>query len=153
MTDIFVIKEDRIAEFVKRSIIPLIGKYSIFAFYGQLGSGKTTIIKNILRQCGVKDLVTSPTFGYVNSYYGKNSIKFNHFDLYRIGSLGEFIDFGFDEYLYADGNINLIEWPEVIEGIIVSDSFKLHVCKIQISYDSQEDIFCDKRLVKISFLD
>lgn len=109
--------------------------YRIFAFVGPLGVGKTTLIKEILRQQGVVETVDSPTFGYVRSYIGKYQQRFNHFDLYRIESIEGFQALGFDEYLYAQNEYCFIEWPEVIYPLLERDSIKNHVCFVQLEYD------------------
>jgi tRNA threonylcarbamoyladenosine biosynthesis protein TsaE len=133
---------DQIDQVAREQIIPLMGKYSIFTFTGPLGAGKTTMIKSILRQAGVPGPVTSPTFGYVNSYHTISGVSpdcsFNHFDLYRISTVDEFINLGFDEYLAAKNSINFIEWPSVIESLISNPELKPKVCDIKIDYISDD---------------
>tara|TARA_Y100000589_G_scaffold246893_1_gene234728 strand:+ start:42618 stop:43055 length:438 start_codon:yes stop_codon:yes gene_type:complete len=86
-------------------------------FYGEMGAGKTTLIKNFCVKAGVFDNVTSPTFSLVNEYLTKNDETIYHFDFYRIEDEEEAIHIGFDEYLYS-GNICLIEWPEKIPNLL-----------------------------------
>lgn len=91
---------------------------SIFTFSGTIGSGKTTLVKGILQECGVTQEVTSPTFTYVQSYavtmHG-HTYFFHHFDLYRLETLRDFFAAGFDEYLYQPDSWSFIEWPELLE--------------------------------------
>lgn len=87
--------------------------YNIWTLKGNLGTGKTTLIKAITRAIGIKDEVQSPTFSYVNIY----DEKIYHFDCYRLKNLEEALDFGMEEYLDS-GNLCLIEWPEVIEPLL-----------------------------------
>jgi tRNA threonylcarbamoyladenosine biosynthesis protein TsaE len=90
---------------------------SIVTFFGELGAGKTTCIKGIATALtGMpEEAINSPTFGYMHIYPGR--IPVYHFDLYRLNNSGEFIDMGFDEYLYADG-VCCIEWSERIADIL-----------------------------------
>jgi tRNA threonylcarbamoyladenosine biosynthesis protein TsaE len=125
---------NQLDQVVKNQILPLLGQRTIFTFTGPLGAGKTTIIKEILRQSGVTQEITSPTFGYINSYQAKDGITFNHFDLYRIAAVDEFIAAGFDEYLHEPNNISFIEWPQVIEELLRVPDLKSRVCHIKMSY-------------------
>ena len=100
---------------------------NIFAFYGQMGAGKTTFIKAICKALGVEDDVNSPTFTIVNEYRSAKGFPVYHFDFYRINNIGEAFDIGTDEYFGGDG-ICLIEWPEKISEILPDDCFKVYVC-------------------------
>lgn len=99
---------------------------NIFAFYGQMGAGKTTFIKAICRALGVEDDVNSPTFTIVNEYRSGKGFPVYHFDFYRINNISEAYDIGTDEYFGGDG-ICLIEWPEKISGILPDEYFKVFV--------------------------
>lgn len=85
----------------------------ILFFKGPMGVGKTTLIKAVVKQLGSNDEVSSPTFSIVNEYSSVDNSIF-HFDLYRLKSFDEALDFGIDEYLYS-GNWCLVEWPELIQ--------------------------------------
>lgn len=85
-------------------------------FYGDMGVGKTTLIKEIVRQLGFLDNISSPTFSIVNEYPLKDDTIY-HFDLYRLNDEKEALDFGIEEYFYTN-NWKLIEWPEKIKKIL-----------------------------------
>ena len=89
-----------------------------FAFYGEMGSGKTTLIKAICAELGVKDVVNSPTYGLVNEYKTGNGSKIYHFDFYRLNSIEEALDIGVEEYLNST-NYCLMEWPERIAALLL----------------------------------
>jgi tRNA threonylcarbamoyladenosine biosynthesis protein TsaE len=120
---------------IVKHIIPLLKRYKIFAIYGPLGVGKTTLIKLLFKHCGITQIVTSPTFNYFNCYKGKGEVTFYHFDLYKIQSQDEFIAYGFDELLYKNKSYVFIEWPEVIESLLENKEIKSEVCKIFLEYD------------------
>ncbi|MFA9290530.1 MAG: tRNA (adenosine(37)-N6)-threonylcarbamoyltransferase complex ATPase subunit type 1 TsaE [Solirubrobacteraceae bacterium] len=88
-------------------------KYKIICLNGELGSGKTTLVKNILTNFEVLNQVSSPTYSIVNEYTNKNDEKIYHFDFYRIHSIEEAFDIGFEEYLEANCYC-FIEWPNLI---------------------------------------
>ena len=90
-------------------------------FYGDMGVGKTTLIKEIVKQLGVLDIASSPTFSLVNEYESKLGEKIYHFDFYRIESEEEAFDFGIEEYLY-NNNWCFIEWPEKVENLLPLNS-------------------------------
>lgn len=97
----------------------------IFLFYGDMGAGKTTFIKAICMELGVKEMANSPTFSIVNEYVGANSLIY-HFDFYRIKNEYEAIDLGFEDYVYS-GNYCFIEWPEKIAGLLPHDAVEIHL--------------------------
>ena len=94
------------------------GNCRIFAFSGPLGAGKTTIIRSLLRKAGVYEPITSPTFTYVNHYRNEKGQKFYHFDLYRMESVADFLDAGFEEYFFEPNSWCFIEWPEIIYSLL-----------------------------------
>ena len=91
-----------------------------YAFYGEMGIGKTTLIKALSLRLGVTEMVTSPTFSIINEYSIRNNDKIYHFDFYRIENEREAFDIGFEEYLYS-GSYCFIEWPEKISNLLTED--------------------------------
>ena len=110
---------------VAKSILDACKNRKIFAIFGDLGAGKTTLVKSICALLGVTDNVKSPTFSIVNEYSGANT-KIFHFDFYRIKSLEEAYDLGYEEYFYT-GAYCFIEWPEKIEGIVPPEAVKISI--------------------------
>jgi tRNA threonylcarbamoyladenosine biosynthesis protein TsaE len=98
------------------SILKHAGTNRILLFYGDMGAGKTTLIKTLCEQLGVTDSVTSPTFSIVNEYAGTARPVY-HFDFYRLKNQTEALDMGYEEYFYS-GNYCFIEWPEKIADLI-----------------------------------
>jgi tRNA threonylcarbamoyladenosine biosynthesis protein TsaE len=88
-----------------------------FAFHGAMGSGKTTLIKVICKLLGATDSVTSPTFSLVNEYITPAGDTLYHFDLYRINTMEELFDLGYEEYFFGDSHI-FIEWAEKAESLL-----------------------------------
>ena len=101
------------------------GESRVFAFYGKMGSGKTTFIKALCEELGVNDVITSPTFAIVNDYTA-NEESIYHFDFYRIKKLEEVYDMGFEEYFYS-GNYCFIEWPELVEPLLPDDTLRVSI--------------------------
>lgn len=89
-------------------------------FHAGMGVGKTTLIKALAKQLGVKDMTSSPTFSLVNEYETADGEILYHFDLYRLNTEEEAYDMGLDEYFYS-GNLCLIEWPEKTPNLIPLD--------------------------------
>ena len=114
---------------VAQQLIVLRQTCAIFTLTGSLGAGKTTLVREMLRLCGVEGSITSPTFTYVNLYANKQEQTFYHFDCYRITELDQFIQAGFDEYLYLPDSWCFIEWPEMIMPLLTNKA-----CHISIDY-------------------
>ncbi len=108
-----------------REFIQHIGEHRVFAFYGEMGAGKTTFIKAICEELGVEDVITSPTFAIVNEYTSSDGPIY-HFDFYRIKKLEEVYDMGFEDYFYS-GALCFIEWPELIEDVLPEDAVKVQI--------------------------
>jgi tRNA threonylcarbamoyladenosine biosynthesis protein TsaE len=98
-------------------------------FYGTMGVGKTTLIKELSKQLGVTDVINSPTFSLVNEYEIIKD-KIYHFDFYRIKSEEEALDIGIEDYFFS-GHWNLIEWPENISNLLPPNSTKIEMNKNQ----------------------
>lgn len=109
-----------------REFVKLLDKGRIFAFYGKMGSGKTTFIKSICEELGVEDTINSPTFAIVNEYEDRERNTIFHFDFYRIKSIEEVYNMGYEEYFYADA-VCFMEWPELIEELLPEETVKVFV--------------------------
>ena len=108
-----------------RAFIDAIGDHKVFAFYGSMGAGKTTFVKAICEELGVKDVITSPTFAIINEYSSREGVIY-HFDFYRIKKLEEVYDMGYEDYFYS-GALCFIEWPELIEEVLPEDAVKVSI--------------------------
>ena len=108
-----------------REFVAQIGTHRVFAFYGNMGAGKTTFIKAICNELGVRDDVNSPTFAIVNEY-ASNMGPVYHFDFYRIKNTSEVLDLGFEDYAYS-GNLCLMEWPELIEDLLPEETISVKI--------------------------
>jgi len=98
----------------------------VFAFYGQMGAGKTTFIKEICRQLGAIEIVQSPSFAIINEYTTLSGGSLYHFDFYRIKKSEEAYDIGFEEYIDS-GNHCFLEWPELIEELLPGDVVRVRI--------------------------
>jgi tRNA threonylcarbamoyladenosine biosynthesis protein TsaE len=98
----------------------------IFAFYGPMGSGKTTIIKTICETMDAEDIISSPTFTLVNEYRTKKGESLYHIDFYRIRKTEEVFDFGIEEYLYSNSYC-FMEWPELVENILPPETIRIQI--------------------------
>tara|TARA_X000000368_G_C22832128_1_gene623795 strand:- start:178 stop:585 length:408 start_codon:yes stop_codon:yes gene_type:complete len=111
-------------ETVANAIIQNTYNRKIILLNGEMGVGKTTLVKEIAKLLGVEENVSSPTFSIVNEYHG-NEVIF-HFDFYRLESEEEAYDFGIEEY-FDSGNLCLLEWPEKISNLLPSSDLCLDV--------------------------
>jgi tRNA threonylcarbamoyladenosine biosynthesis protein TsaE len=109
---------------VARKLLEKSGSKTLL-FYGEMGAGKTTLIKALLKALGAVDTGSSPTFSLVNVYETENGTV-NHFDFYRINDESEAWDMGFEEYLES-GNWNFIEWPQKIPNFIEEEDQKVEI--------------------------
>ncbi len=100
----------------KKILVDLKGQ-NIFAIFGKMGAGKTTIIKEFCKELGVDEVVSSPTFALVNEYHTMDEHPVYHFDFYRIKKIDEVFDIGYEEYFYSS-NMCFIEWPELIMELL-----------------------------------
>ena len=98
----------------------------VLLFFGEMGVGKTTLIKEICKQLNVKDRISSPTFSLVNEYRtNKNEIVY-HFDFYRIENEEEAYDIGIEDYFDSD-NWCFIEWPKNVENLLPLKTVEIHL--------------------------
>lgn len=100
----------------------------ILLFYGEMGVGKTTLIKEIVKQLKVDDVVTSPTFSLVNEYHSRKGERIYHFDFYRIEQEEEALDIGIDEYFNSNAWC-LVEWPERIKNLVPLNAVEIHLSR------------------------
>jgi len=100
--------------------------HRLFSFYGEMGAGKTTFIKSICKQLKVIDNISSPTFAIVNVYQTEITDEVYHFDFYRIKSIEEVYDIGYEDYFYG-GQYCLMEWPEKIEELLPEDTITVEI--------------------------
>lgn len=107
---------DQVAE----SILKAYPEERVFGFYGEMGAGKTTLIKAICRALGVHDITSSPTFAIINEYWTDSGEPLYHFDFYRIDEPADASRVGFEEYLYS-GHYCFVEWTEKVEEILQDD--------------------------------
>ena len=108
-----------------KAFVAQMGDHKVFAFYGSMGTGKTTFIKAVCEELGVEDVITSPTFAIINEYTGQDGAIF-HFDFYRIKKLEEVYDMGYEDYFYS-GALCFIEWPELIEEVLPEDAVRVSI--------------------------
>jgi tRNA threonylcarbamoyladenosine biosynthesis protein TsaE len=102
---------------ISESVLALTSECKIWVLSGEMGAGKTTIVKSIGRALKAEDTMSSPTFSIVNEYRLPDGTLLYHFDFYRIRSELEAADIGTEEYFYS-GNLCFIEWPEKIPNLL-----------------------------------
>lgn len=110
---------------VAETVIEALDGRSVVLLRGGMGAGKTTLVSRIAALLGAEDTVTSPTFALVNQYEGQEC-RIYHFDFYRIDSIEEVFDLGYEEYFYS-GDLCLVEWPEKIEPLIPDDAMVVRI--------------------------
>ncbi|MFT6850383.1 MAG: tRNA threonylcarbamoyladenosine biosynthesis protein TsaE [Sphingobacteriales bacterium] len=101
---------------VAAALLAFAGGNNVFVISGTMGMGKTTLVKEVCKQMGVTDEVSSPTYTIVSEYVGVGGPVY-HFDFYRLKSVDEALDIGIEDYFYS-GNPCFIEWPDLIEDYI-----------------------------------
>lgn len=90
----------------------------VLCLYGELGAGKTTLVKGLAKGLEIKKDINSPTFSLMNLYKAKKSIKLVHIDTYRLTNKQELVDIGAEDYLSAPDTICVVEWPEKIRKLL-----------------------------------
>lgn len=111
-----------------RQFMSNMGDYTVYAFYGQMGAGKTTFINALCRALGVEsDMTGSPSFAIINEYRSDTTAELiYHFDCYRLEKEEEAIEIGTEDYLDS-GAVCLIEWPERIDGLLPDDMVRVDI--------------------------
>ena len=121
-----LIKDKRHLPAAAKELLKHSDEKKIFAFYGSMGAGKTTIIKAICKYLGAIDIVTSPTFTLVNEYKTSKGESLFHIDFYRIKKQEEVYDFGLEEYLTGDSYC-FMEWPELVEELLPAETVRVRI--------------------------
>lgn len=130
-------------ESVANALYALKDTCKIYTFSGPLGTGKTTLVKTLLGHFDIHTLITSPTFSYLNVYENNKGQLLYHFDLYRLKNIQEFLEAGFDEFLYLNNSWAFIEWPDSIQPLLTQQ-----ICCITLDYAGNER----ERTIHYSFL-
>lgn len=115
---------------VAEQIIELAKSHSVFCFYGNLGAGKTTLVKLICEQLNVIDSISSPTYPIINEYSTSDNQVIYHIDLYRLKSVDEAMNIGIEDYFFSD-NLCFIEWPDNFESILPGNHIKIKITKFE----------------------
>lgn len=114
-------------ELVGQTLAKTLAPGSVVALYGDLGAGKTALVRGMARGLGSKDRVTSPTFTIVNEYGG--NLELFHFDMYRLKSSDELFDIGWEDYL-ARGGVCVVEWSENVSDAFDGTEVKVTIDKL-----------------------
>jgi tRNA threonylcarbamoyladenosine biosynthesis protein TsaE len=120
-----VSSEKELATFSK-ILIKEIGTHKVVLLEGEMGVGKTTLIKLLCKNLGVMEPTNSPTFSIVNEYLTNKGDSIFHFDFYRIEKESEVLDLGYEDYFYSE-NYCFIEWPEKIPHLIPENAIKIKI--------------------------
>lgn len=118
---------------IAKQLIADFGEQKVILFYGEMGMGKTTLIKVLCKELGVDELTNSPTFSIVNEYLSNKNKTIYHFDFYRIEAEEEVFDMGYEDYFYGD-SFCFIEWPEMIPNLLPPNAVK-----VQITLDAENN--------------
>lgn len=127
--NLFTIHHAEALEKVAIAIAELTQKHHVFCLYGDLGAGKTTLIKQVCIILQVEDTISSPTYPIINEYQSPHGAIY-HIDLYRLKSVEEAKSIGIEEYLYSDA-ICFIEWPDNFENLIPEKHVKIFIRKLE----------------------
>ena len=111
-----------------RRFVEEMGDETVYAFYGEMGAGKTTFIRALAAALGVEDdVANSPSFSIINEYRSDTTAELiYHFDLYRLDSMDEAMDIGVEDY-FDSGALCLLEWPERIEPMLPDDTVRVDI--------------------------
>ena len=111
-----------------RRFVEEMGDETVYAFYGEMGAGKTTFIRALAAALGVEDdVANSPSFSIINEYRSDTTAELiYHFDLYRLDSMDEAMDIGVEDY-FDSGALCLLEWPERIEPMLPDDTVRVTI--------------------------
>lgn len=108
-----------------KTLAKIDSKSNVWVFYGEMGAGKTTLIKYLCKELGINQIISSPTFNLINEYKINNNYIY-HFDFYRLELIEEALDIGTMEY-FDSGELCLIEWPERIEALLPNKYIEIRI--------------------------
>ena len=128
MNNNIVANESQLPE-VAQKLLEAHPQERVFGFFGEMGTGKTTLIKEICRKLGVESDMTSPTFAIVNEYWTQDGEPLYHFDFYRIDEPDDATRIGFQDYLYS-GNYCFIEWTDKVESLLHGEYTPVNIERI-----------------------
>lgn len=121
---------DKIRE-VAHAFVSEMGDYTVFAFNGEMGAGKTTFIKAVCEELGVEDITNSPSFAIINEYRSETTAELiYHFDCYRLENETEAEEIGVEDYFYS-GALCFIEWPERVADLLPDDTVDVDVEELE----------------------
>ena len=123
---IFFARNLKELDLVAKSLVKIFGNQKKIVFFGEMGVGKTSLIKSLCRALNVEDIVSSPTFSLVNEYLDNQGALVYHFDFFRINNEEEVYDFGCEEYFNSD-SFCFIEWPEKVLNLLPKDRLELEI--------------------------
>jgi len=133
------ITQEKLPQIAKEIIVSFKDE-RIFAFFGKMGAGKTTLIKEICSFLNVEDIVCSPTFSIVNEYHTFEDESIFHFDFYRLKTVKEAFDIGYEDYFFSK-NYCLIEWSEKIIELLPQNFVKIQINENE--SDGSRTIICE----------
>ncbi len=125
MKEFFIASESQLSEWVP-VLFDMLGDKTKLALIGNLGAGKTTLIKYLCQHLGVRDQVVSPTFSLVTEYSTDTGVSVFHIDLYRLESLEEALQIGIEEYLDSEAYV-FIEWPQLVDTLLGEDFIRVEI--------------------------
>jgi len=122
----YKIKSENDLQVILAELFEDFGDKKVILFYGEMGVGKTTLIKLLSNFLGVKEVTNSPTFSIVNEYLSDKNETIYHFDFYRIENETEVFDLGYEDYFYS-GNYCFVEWPEKISNLLPDNAVEVNI--------------------------
>ncbi len=123
-----IIAEEKELKHVAKAVLEAYPQERVFGFYGEMGAGKTTLIKEMCAYLGVDGMTSSPTFAIVNEYWTPKEPVY-HFDFYRIDGPDDAVRIGFEEYVYS-GNYCFIEWTEKVQPLLPDEYVRVTIERV-----------------------
>jgi tRNA threonylcarbamoyladenosine biosynthesis protein TsaE len=140
ISETFELSEEQL-DTVCQKLSKFIEEGKIILLKGNLGAGKTTLVRETCKTLNIHESVSSPSFGLINEYESPEGLKLAHMDLYRIEDAEEFWEIGGGEYL-KDNYPLIIEWPEIIEHFLQSESNRIVEVEIKHTQGFDYRIYC-----------